>query len=351
MRWRFLLAVLAAGLMAQTQTMTVARLVDWLSNPASASESDANLAGFLAHVKLTDRLDDQTIETLHGKVPLGPKTMDALRKLRDQSSALPKPAPAVPNAAPKVPPVPNAEEQAAILDGVRQYAMDYSQKLPNFICLELEHRYQAPPGNRRGAAAGEPEWHQVDTITKRMSYFRQKEEEKVIEHNRTYTTQDMKSLGGSQSFGDFGSMMRQVFEPATAARFEWAGWFRVGGQLAMGFDFSVPLERSQYRLEVEGRGIVTAYRGRVDVDPQTRAILRIKVEAVNIPPDFPLQSASDTLNYATQTISGLSFLLPSQVDVRMGAKDYLSRNLKEFQAYRKFEVESGLIPDSDAPAK
>ena len=344
MRVRFLLALLAAGLMAQTQTMSVARLLEWLHNPATAKEGDAAVAGFLAKVKLTDRLDDRAIESLRGQTPIGARTMDALRKLRDQSKGLGEAAPAA-DATLEMPPTPTAEEQAAILDEVRQYALDYSQKLPNFICLELERRYQAPP------RAGEPEWHEVDTITKRVSYFEQKEEEKVIEHNRTYTTKDMKSLGGSQSFGDFGSMMRQIFEPATAARFEWAGWFELGRQLVMGFDFSVPLERSRYRLEVEDRGIVTAYRGRVDVDPKTRAILRVKVEAVNIPPHFPLQSATDTLYYQSQTISGLPFLLPSEVEVRMGERDYLSRNVKEFQAYRKFEVESGLIPETDAPAK
>jgi hypothetical protein len=349
MRLRFLLALLAAGLMAQTQSMTVARLLEWLRSPATSKESDAAVAGFLSKVKLTGRLDDSVIESLRGQALFGPKTLDALHKLRDQSKALAEAAPGASDAAPKIPPVPGAEEQAAILDEVRQYALDYSRKLPDFVCLEMERRFQAPARAGRGASTSEPEWRQVDTITKRLSYFQQKEEEKVIEHNHTYTTQDMKSLGGSQSFGDFGSMMRQIFEPATAARFEWAGWFRLGGQLVMGFDFSVPLERSKYRLEVDGRVIVTAYRGRVDVDPKTRAILRVKVEAVNIPPDFPLASATDALYYENQTISGLSFLLPSQVEVRMGAGDYLSRNVKEFQAYRKYTADSSITFDDAAP--
>jgi hypothetical protein len=145
-------------------------------------------------------------------------------------------------------------------------------------------------------------------------------------------------------------MMRQVFEPATAARFEWAGWFRLGGQLAMGFDFSVPLERSRYRLEVDDRSVVTAYRGRVNVDPQTHAVLRVKVEAVNIPPDFPLRSATDVLYYENQTISGLPFLLPSQVEVRMATANYLSRNVKEFQAYRKYSADTSITFDDVPPA-
>jgi len=275
MRWRFLLALLAAGLIAQAQTVTAA-----------------------------------------------------------------------PPAAPRTPPTP--EEQAAILDQVRQYALDYSRKLPDFVCLELESRYQAPTRAARSGPAAEPEWRQVDTVTKRVSYFEQKEAEKVIEHNRARTTQDMKSLGGAQSFGDFGNMMRQVFDPATAARFEWAGWSPVGAQMAMGFDFSVPAERSRYHLEVKGRGIMTAYRGRVDVDPQTRAILRIKVEAVDIPPGFPLRNASDTLSYATQSISGVPFLLPAQVEARMGTAGSLTRNVKLFRAYQKYAADSS-ITFNDVP--
>jgi hypothetical protein len=351
MRFRFLPALLAAGLMAQaqsqTQTMTVARLTEWLRNPATIQEGDAALARFLSHVKLADRLDGQAIENLRSQVPLGPKTMDALRKLRDQSKALPKAAPAPADPAPR--PAPSAEEQAAILDEVRQYALDYSRKLPNFVCLEMERRFLAQPPDERGPVS-EPQWRQVDSITKRVSYFEQKEDEKVIEHNHVYSTESMKSLGGTQSWGDFGSMMRQVFEPSTAARFEWAGWFRLGGELVMGFDFSVPLERSKYRLEVDDRSIVTAYRGRVNVDPKTHVILRVKVEAVNIPPDFPLRSASDALYYETQTISGLPFLLPAQVDVRMGAANYLSRNVKEFQAYRKYSADSSITFDDVPPA-
>jgi len=341
-RWRFLLALLAAGLMAQTQPMSVARLIGWLRNPATSRESDAAVAGFLARVKLTGRLDDSVIEVLRGQAMFGPLTVDALRKLRDQSQALPEEAPGAPAAAAQMPPAPDAAGQAAILDQVRQYALDYSRKLPDFLCLVFERRYRAPPGGWRGATFGEPEWQQVDSIAKRLSYFQQEEEEKVVEHNHANTTRDMKSLGGSQSLGDFGSILRQVFEPATAARFQWAGWTRLGSELTMVFDFSVPLERSRFVLEADGLRILTAYRGRVNVDPKTRAVLRLTVEAVDIPPEFPLRSSSDVLTYGYQTISGQPFLLPATVEVRMSVKAFQSRNVKEYQAYRKYDADSSI---------
>jgi hypothetical protein len=354
MQLRILLALLAACLMAQTQTMTVARLMDWLRNPATAKESDTELAGFLAKVKLADRLDDRAIESLRGQgVVLGSKTMDALHRLRDQSRNLPEAAASTVSTGLKAPPIPSAEEQAAILGEVRQYALEYSQKLPDFICYEREQRWAAParPGRGGDASGEDPDWRTQDTIVKKLTYFQQKEEEKVLQHNNQYTTKDMKSLGGARSIGDFGTMLRQIFEPETAARFEWGRWGRVGAdQLVMTFNFAVPLERSQYHLEVEGRDIVTAYHGSVRLDGKTHAVLRVAVEADGIPPDFPLTSASDTIDYGYQTISNLTFLLPLQADVRMGASDHLTRNVKQYINYSKYSADVSISYDgADLP--
>jgi len=341
MRWRFLvgLSVCVCCLVAQVQTMSVGRLMEWLRNPATAQEKDADLAAFLSKVRLTERLDDKTIDSLRGVVLFGTKTMDALHKLRDQSKNLPEPnASAIAPTA--LPPIPTAEEQGAILEEARRYALDYTDKLPNFFCYEREHRWAAP-----ARTASSPNWQTQDTIVKRVTFYSQKEEEKVLQHNNTYTTVDMKSLGGSQSIGDFGTILRQVFDPQTAAVFEWRGWSRQDGKLFITFDFSVPLERSQYRLEVEDRSIRTAYRGWVLLDGKTRAVMRISVEAVNIPADFPLRSASDTVDYAMQKIADQPFLLPTEADVYMGTAETLTKNVKSYMAYRKYEVTDGISFD------
>ncbi len=326
-------------LLAQMQSMSVGRLMEWLRNPATAQENDSALAAFLSKVRLTERLDDKTIESLRGVVLFGPKTLDALHKLRDQSKSLPQPSAASVQPAP-LPPMPTAAEQSAIIDEARSHAMEYSEKLPNFFCYEREQRWAAP------RAAGEPNWQTQDTILKRVTYYGQKEEEKLLQHNNTYTTVDMKSLGGSQSIGDFGSMLRQIFDPRTAALFEWRGWSQAGGKLYMTFDFRVPLERSQYHLEVADRSIRTAYHGWVLLDAKTRAVQRISVEAENIPTDFPLRSASDTVDYQVQIIADRPYLLPTEADIYMGTADSLTKNRKLFYAYRKYEVTDGITFDS-----
>ena len=350
MHCRAVAVLLAVCLTAAAQTYTVDKLSVALKNIAGDAQhkpSDAELAAYLSKVKLSERLDDRTLESLESQLRLGTKTVAALRKLRDQSQNLPVAAPAAAPEALKPIPIPSAEEQGVILEEVRKYALGYSQNLPDFICTEVERRLGAPP-----VTAGSPDWRQLDELTKRLSYFEQKEDYRLIMHNNSLaSSEDVKSVGGSQSFGDFGSMMRQVFEPVTEARFDWDAWHTLRGQRVMSFKYSVALERSRYHIQYgHDRDIVTAYHGWFDVDPKTRVILRIAVVADNIPADYPVKSASDILDYTYQDLSGQTFLLPSSADIDMSVGNYMTRNHKEFRIYRKYSADAVIKYDGDLTA-
>jgi hypothetical protein len=315
--------------------------------------SDRELAKYLSQVKLTERLDDRTIEDLQGSVNLGPKTLEALRALRDHSQALAaaKVLPAEPKPTP-IPP-PSSEEQAAIMSEVREYALNYSKTLPDFICTQVTRRYQAPaPGTRYGGSAGsEPTWYPMDTLTIKLSYFEQKEDYKLILVNNQVTTQDYKTLGGSTTAGDFGSMMREIFEPATQAKFEWDHWGTLRGRRVLAFSYRVAQSRSQWHIVWErSMDIVPAYRGLVYVDKETHQIMRVTLEAQDIPPSFPIKRAETVLDYDYQDISGHTFLLPLKATTIMAASDFLSKNDQEYRVYRKYSAESDIKFDADTPA-
>ncbi|HWC95642.1 MAG TPA: hypothetical protein VG456_02800 [Candidatus Sulfopaludibacter sp.] len=347
MRYRVSALLLAICMTAAAQTMSVEKLSSFLKNATADSQhksSDTELAAFLSKVKLTDRLDDRAIESLQSDLRLGAKTTAALRKLRDLSQGLAAPAPTSPVEALRPIPVPSAEEQGKVLQDVRAYALSYSQNLPDFICTEREKRFGAPPVH-----AGSPDWRQLDELTKRLSYFEQKEDYKLImRNNALVSNQDVKSAGGSQSFGDFGSMMRQVFDPASEAKFEWKAWQTLRGQRVMAFDYHISLDRSRYHITFDrDRDIVTAYHGWIDVDPATHAVMRIAVVAENIPADFPVKSASDILDYDYQDLSGQNYLLPSHAEIDMSTGDYLTRNRKDFDIYRKYSADALIKYDGD----
>jgi hypothetical protein len=347
MRFRHLGAVLVFCLAAaaQTQTLTLDQLLKFLSSSVDLKMSDSEVAKFLVKTRLSEKLDDVTIEKLLAG-GIGPKTLNALRALRDQSESLSTAKPVPPPKKVELPPIPNSEEQAAIIDEVREYALNYSKSLPNFLSTQVVRRYQAgAPGSRYNRNA-EPSWVQVDLLTLRLSYFDQKEDYKLILHNNSPTTQDYKSIGGATSTGEFGSLLRDIFEPRTHAHFEWDGWARLRDQLVMAFHYNVEQVNSNWGIEYEKKEhIVPAYSGRILIDKDTHVVLRVTLNADNIPQAFPVKMATTILDYDYTDISGHQFLLPLKSETQMSADGVLSRNDTEFRLYRKYSAEAEIKYD------
>jgi len=186
----------------------------------------------------------------------------------------------------------------------------------------------------------------------RLSYFEQKEQYKVVLANNTVVNKDYSEMGGSKSFGDFGSLMKQVFEPYSQARFEWDHWGTLRGKRVMAFAYQIAQDRSEYSIVVDNdkRRIVTAYRGLVEVDPDTHVIMRITAEAVDIPADFPVKSVNDVLDYDYTELSGHTFLLPLKARVDASFVDVLQRIDEEFRLYRKYSATSDITFETETPA-
>ena len=81
MKLRILVALLFFSLAAQAQrAMTVAEVITFVKSQIKMKGDDRTTADFLLHkIKLTEKLDDRTVEQLQGE-GAGPKTVQALRK-------------------------------------------------------------------------------------------------------------------------------------------------------------------------------------------------------------------------------------------------------------------------------
>jgi hypothetical protein len=355
MRYRLLAGVFAFCLVAAAQTLSLRELVGFVQSSEKlikeGKQTDAEVAKYLAKVKLTERLDDRVIEEMQSS-GIGAKTLQALQALRDRTKDLMAAKPIAPEARPTPIPPPSSEEQAAIITDVREYALNYSKNLPDFICTQVTRRFAAPmPGTRWGGSSlSDPSWQAQDVLQIRLSYFQQKEKYTVVLANNTIVNKDYEQMGGSKSFGEFGSMLREIFEPATEARFEWDHWGTLRGKRVMAFSYHVSQSRSQYRLVVEDAklSIITAYRGLVEVDPDIHVVMRVSTIAENIPADFPIRKAEDVLDYDYQEISGHTFLLPLKSQVFMSGGEVLTRLDEEFRLYRKYSAEAEIKYDTDS---
>ena len=290
----------------------------------------------------------QKVETLHAD----PAIAQALRKLKDRGEALVPGSPknleneSPPGAAAQSP-LTDSEPKiignqtwSQFLEAAREKALTYTDDLPNFICTQITTR------SERVSSGG---WHQVDNFVADLTYFEKKENYKIISvANRPTTTATMESLKGSWSTGEFGSSLLMLFEPHSNAGFHLEGVDQANGHETVRISYQVPKETSGCTITYNNeRTIVTAYRGRCWIEPESFNVVRLEEKAIGIPEDFPLNRADTTIDYDVQDIAGRKCWLPVRAEVLLVEKlvNRQARNVIEFKKYRKFEAEVKIVPE------
>jgi hypothetical protein len=302
---------------------------------------DKEIAAYLAKVKLSEHLDDRTVEELQGE-GAGPKTVAALDSLASASASLPKPQPKPVQPAYVPPPPPPPEEQSGIISEMRDYAMNYSKSLPDFICTQVTRKYIGQ--------TGQDGFYPAATVMENLTYFDQQEHYKVTMVNDHSVDLSHEAVGGATSTGDFGSLLKSTLWPKANALIEFDHWGRLRGNDCYVFSYRISSGNSDWSVGF-GRSerIIVGYRGLIYVEKKAHKILRITLEATDIPPSFPVQEASDTLDYGYQNLSGNEFLLPLKARVLMRHNRERSRNDIEFRLYRKYSADAKIEFNTDVP--
>ena len=332
--------VLCASTVAQ-QTMTVSQLLSFIRSSIKLKQPDKEVAGYVSRIKLSEKLDERTVEELQGE-GAGPKTVAALNEIAAASASLPAPQPKAAKAPPPPIPPPPPEEQQAIISEIREYARNYSKSLPDFICTQVTRKYV----DRRSSDY----WQPVLTVMEHLTYFEQQEHYKVSMVNDRSVDLSHEQLGGAGSSGDFGSMLKVTLNPKADALVEFDRWGKLRGKICYVFSYRISSGNSEYSILWERTDrIITAYRGLIYVDKDTHLIIRLTLEAVDIPASFPVQEASEILDYDYVKISDREFLLPLKAQVFMRHDRERTRNDIDFRAYRKYSAEAVIQFDTETP--
>ena len=334
----FLLSIaLCAGTLFAQASLTVEQLVSFVQSSIKLRHDDRKVADYIRKgIKLSNKLDASTVEDLQG-MGAGPQTVAALRSLISTTAALPAPPPAAPKPIIVGPPPPDSVQQAAILARITENAMNYSRNLPDFICMQVTRRYVDNSGLEN--------FHLIDTIGERLSYAEQKEDYKVVLVNgRPVTNVKHEQLGGATSSGEFGSMLKEIFNRETETKFNWERWATLRSRRTYVYHFRVPQATSKYDIlhGPSARSIIAGYSGLIYADQKTGMVVRIKMSADDLPVDFPIQEVSLDMNYDYAIISGREFLLPLKSELRSREGKYLVKNETEFRLYNKFSAETSI---------
>jgi hypothetical protein len=218
----------------------------------------------------------------------------------------------------------------------RETALEFTASLPNYLVRQHTTRYWSD--------TAKVEWRPLDVLSLTVVYENGKESYRNVRLNNKLTSKPLEALSGTVSQGEFGSTLADLLSSSTNAEFRRRGTTEAGGRSAWRFDFKVELTNSHWTIRTGSQSIRPAYKGTVWVERDTARVLRIEMQAQNLPGDYPLDVTEWMVEYGAVKLATREFLVPVKAEVlacwRGSAQ--CSRNATEFRNYQRFTGESDL---------
>ncbi len=221
--------------------------------------------------------------------------------------------------------------------------------VPNYTCQQSVERYQ------QKAAAPKPSL--IDVLRLEVAFVDSKELFAWPGSTR-FEDQELREVVTTGAFGtgDFALHARGVFL-SDGAQYEYLGEENLDGKAARKFSYFKPLFRSGYQIVNHhyGRRADVAYRGFFWVATESLDLIRLTVEALDIPMEVRVSAATSVLDYGLVPLGGRQALLPQRSELRLtDAGGLTSINKMRLTRCKLFQGESSIsfgdLPESAATA-
>jgi hypothetical protein len=247
-------------------------------------------------------------------------------------------------------------QKATTLEAVRAYVLSYYQDLPDYTCVqETDRRFtrEMDLSNRRagdGVAVAGPQDFSHSLIEEELNFVGGKETYKVTRVNDSRVANlTHEQLGGTTSTGEYGSLLRHIFDPDTGTSFQSAAPTKLQGRTMNVFTFRVPQAKGYVIYDGEfKRDFLFAYEGSIYADAETNAVMRITMKCVDFPSETKFTAVELTLDYRPTRLSNQTFVLPSHFTLvwRKGKNETAGQrpeeesNTGDFKGYHRFKAAS-----------
>jgi len=234
---------------------------------------------------------------------------------------------------------------SSLLPPIQHHVAEYVAGLPNYTCLETVHRFERP---RRVK-----DFQTIDTIKLEIAVLNGTEHFAWPGSNQ-FEDKDLPDLlgggHGGLAKGDFVMHARNIFL-RDQATFSSPRAEKLGDRAAIRLDYEVPVAKSNFEIRADGQKAVVGYKGSAWVDENTLQLLRISLEAENIPSKVRVRSVRSEINYAVVQLGDSQVLLPSssKYTLQHSSRVDLSSSV-EFSGCRQYAATSNLSFDDAAIA-
>ncbi len=248
--------------------------------------------------------------------------------------------------------LPSLKEASELVEKTRQNTLAAVDEMPDFV---VKQRIK-----RSAAYAGTGNFRSLDRLVVAVSYRASGlEEYRLLSKNGLIQSDSKKKgsyseVGGTSSTGEFVSVLATIFKSESETKFRVIDTDLVRKYRAIVYEFSIAKIKAKQQITSYGYiadSTISGMRGKIWIDRDKARVLRVESIATEIPNDFPVKTASRTINYDWVSIGGEKYLLPTFSDVRLtfrqDRKLFESRNLIHFKDYQKYGTEVIILDDDD----
>ncbi len=274
---------------------------------AQRGHQDAQVARVLSNLQLTEALSPRKLASWQADLP-GSEARQALTVLADESAFLDPPSRDLPTT-----PTPDLAEQRRIMALAVNYVSNTLHELPNFFATrETLHYEDTPQTIREDELVPSQPLHPVSRSSATITY---RDDEEAMDAAMDKTPQTQAGLNTS---GEFGNILKTTFLDGGQSSLAWSHWEQGEGGPEAVFRYTVPREKSHYRLTFccvsEGNGSQTlqkysGYHGQIAIDPTSGAILRLTLEA-DLKQSDGMLKADILVDYAPVEIGDKTYICP-----------------------------------------
>ncbi len=235
---------------------------------------------------------------------------------------------------------PSWQEFDSILADAGQHALAYRDSLPDFLCVKVT--------DRSVDAKNSNDWKHKDSITEGLRYHEKTEEWTPLQVDGKSAAGKVE--GTSQSDGEFGEVLKAIFEPSSKADFKWKETQMLGKETIHVFNYKVGVENSDYLAEgAKGAKVKVGFYGQVFIDATTHNVRRVTLTISNLGKDPAVRPATLTVDYDTVAIGGQSYLLPVAEEVRLKTGEHATTMRQmEFRDYKPYGTNVTITEENGA---
>jgi len=225
------------------------------------------------------------------------------------------------------------DEPAGLRERLLAHIKTQLEHLPDFVCTQIVDRYSR--------VSADQAWAKLDAVRFETALVGDRELY-ALPGSTYFDAKPLVALAGRGTIGSgqFAMMARHVFL-SSAADFTYHGETDQAGRAAYEYSYDVPADRSSYHLRAGTDDGVTAFQGVFWVDKLNLDLIRLEVQAYDIPDTLGLTEAETALDYSRVEIDGMDALLPNAATLTVVATDgSANMNRTHFTAWRRYRVES-----------